>query len=478
VWAGLRRNLTGGLLLLTPNRLTPDRFVRSFDQVVLLLLLGLLLWAGLDRLGAEPDSQFTLDGLFGWASYLLMGLFGCALVARAQGSEADTRALLITTLSVAPFLLAALWLLGDVPLVGGHPLAWALVAIVFVALVGLRALRAAYGAVRPRAALLAVALIVLAPFAMDAVGLDTHLWVAEDSEQADDEDPAAAESLLYDQPARIAAAVDQIAPRQRGRPNAFFLGFAGVGDQSVFRREALYAQQVFAERFGTGERSVQLINDDADRDTYPLATVSGLEQATKLIAARMVTDEDVLVLMLTSHGSQDGLAVANGGLALRQLEPADLSQALDSAGIKWRVIIVSACYSGVFVDALKSDTTLVITAADAEHSSFGCDDSRDLTWFGEAFLRDALPGATSVESAFRKAAALIDTRETAAHETHSNPQIYIGERMREKLAALQSGPAAPADPHQRRGETRTASVTIPPCPPANRIAAAPPCRSQ
>src|SRR5262249_3865943 len=82
--AALRRNLAGGLRLLIPGRVGGDRFVRTFDQAALLLILSLLVWAGLDRLHAQTDAVLQLDGLFGWAAYLLVGLVGGALVARAQ----------------------------------------------------------------------------------------------------------------------------------------------------------------------------------------------------------------------------------------------------------------------------------------------------------------------------------------------------------------------------------------------------------
>jgi hypothetical protein len=121
------------------------------------------------------------------------------------------------------------------------------------------------------------------------------------------------------------------------------------------------------------------------------------------------------------------------------ISPSDLRVVLDASGIRWRVVVVSACYAGVFIDALKSDTSAIVTAADAGHSSFGCDDDRELTWFGEAFLKDSLPGSASLEEAFHKAAGLIARREDAEHQIHSNPQLYLGPLMRKKLEALSSG---------------------------------------
>ena len=268
----------------------------------------------------------------------------------------------------------------------------------------MRVLGAAFGIVRLRAALLALLLLIITPWLLATLSLDTRLWVADDTtESQSEEDAAQTEVLFYDQPARIAAAVERVRPAQPGRTSTYFIGFAGDGDPAVFRRETQFAGEVFGERYGTEGRSLLLINDVEDRDSYPLASISGLSQALKGLTARMDPDNDVLVLFLTSHGSEDGLEVQNGSLPLAQMAPADLQEALDTAGIRWRIIVISACYAGVFLDELKNDTTAIVTAADATHTSFGCEEDRDLTWFGEAFLKDALPKSASLEEAFHKA---------------------------------------------------------------------------
>ncbi|MDE2136676.1 MAG: hypothetical protein KGJ68_04520 [Gammaproteobacteria bacterium] len=446
--AGLVRNLSGGLALVFLRRRWPPRFTVGFDQLAALLLFNLLVWALLDRLHAEHHAEFVADGLFGWACYLLLALIGCALVARAQDRAAPTRQLLAVTLSVAPFVLTALWLLGDLAFIARHPLAAGALAILYLALVALRVLGAAFGPVRLKPALLAVALVLAAPSMLAWLDLDTRLWVLPDTTEAqDDLDPGEAEALLYDQPARIAEVVARVTPSEPPTPHAYFVGFAGDADPEVFSRETQFARQVFAARFGSADRSVLLVNDAGDRDSWPIASLSGLSQALKLLAARMDPDEDVLVLFLTSHGSEDGLEVRNGSLPLAQLEPDDLRQALDDSGIRWRLVVVSACYAGVFIDALRNDTTAIVTAADATHSSFGCQEDRELTWFGDAFLKDSLPGSPSLEAAFAKAARLIAEREDAGHEVHSNPQLYIGAQMRAKLRALEGAhPALERNP--------------------------------
>lgn len=436
--AGLARNLSGGVQLFALRRLWPPRFVVSFDQLAALLGLNLCVWAVLDALHAERQAELALDGLFGWTCYLLLALLAAGIIARAWSRAADTRALLVPALAVAPCVLVIFWFAADLSVVARHPLAATVLAVVYLAALSVRVLGAAFGPLRTPAVLLALVLIGTAPWTLDFLNLDTRLWISDDTQTSQAEDPGVAEELLYDQPARIAAVVEGLQPAPAQAPGVYFVGFAGDGDQAVFRREALFAAQAFGARFDSMPRSVLLINDIEDRESYPLASVSALAQTLKLLGSRMNAAEDVLVLFLTSHGSEEGLEVQNGSLPLGQLSPADLHQALDASGIRWRIIVVSACYAGVFVDELKSDNTAIMTASDAAHSSFGCDADRDLTWFGEALLKDALPGSDSLEDAFHKAAALIARREDAEHQVHSNPQLFIGPRMRAKLEELKS----------------------------------------
>jgi hypothetical protein len=242
-----------------------------------------------------------------------------------------------------------------------------------------------------------------------------------------------------------AALRDTVAQMDRGNTadgDVYFVGFAGFGEQRVFRKEAELARQVFAARFATGNRSLLLVNDIHDRHTYPLATFENLRVAVNAIGRRMRADRDTLVLMLTSHGNdEDGIAITNGAMPEDALSPQDVRKILDESHIRWRVIIVSACYSGIFIPALKNESTLIMTAADSRHSSFGCDDTRDLTYFGEALLRDALPHACSLQAAYTDMTHIIARRETEESEIHSNPRLFVGPRMQARLPLLDAAAA-------------------------------------
>ena len=124
----------------------------------------------------------------------------------------------------------------------------------------------------------------------------------------------------------------------------------------------------------------------------------------------MDRDSDILFLFLTSHGSPDGLAITAGRRA-DTLKPSTLAEMLDQTGVQHKVVIISACYSGVFIPRLANADTLVITAADADHASFGCEDKAQWTYFGDAFFNIALRQSKTLKDAFLLARTLVSKRE-------------------------------------------------------------------
>jgi hypothetical protein len=139
-----------------------------------------------------------------------------------------------------------------------------------------------------------------------------------------------------------------------------------------------------------------------------MATVSSIRQALQAIAARMDREQDILFLFLTSHGSQNHeLSLNQNGMDLQGLRATELSALLKESGIRWKVVVVSACYSGGFIDPLQDERTLVIAAARRDRRSFGCADENDFTYFGRAFFKESLPKSRSFVEAFRRAEVLV-----------------------------------------------------------------------
>jgi hypothetical protein len=216
------------------------------------------------------------------------------------------------------------------------------------------------------------------------------------------------EVALYAQKELLDNALASLKPREPGRINLYLLAVAGDGSQEVFRREVEFVQGEFARRFGTSGRTVALVNSRSTVATAPMATVTSIRQALNAIAARMDREQDILFLFLTSHGSAEHeLSLAQNGIDLADLPAKELGAMLKESGIRWKVVVVSACYSGGFIDPLQNETSLIITAARRDRRSFGCADENDFTYFGRAFFKESLPKSRSFVEAFRRAEALV-----------------------------------------------------------------------
>ena len=165
-----------------------------------------------------------------------------------------------------------------------------------------------------------------------------------------------------------------------------------------------------------------------------------LERAIGILAQRMDKENDLLVVYLISHGASDfQLATEHWPLSVESLTPCNLRSALDRAGIRHRVMAVSACYSGGWIAPLATDTTRVMMAADPDHTSYGCGRLSELTFFGRAVFDEQLRQTHSFEKAFAAAVPVIRQREVEAGKPDgfSNPQIQVGEKIRPVLMAVE-----------------------------------------
>ncbi|MFC6838776.1 C13 family peptidase [Xanthomonas theicola] len=272
--------------------------------------------------------------------------------------------------------------------------------------------------------------------------------------------------------AQLHKALAALRPQRPGVTDLYVVGFAGDASEDVFRNETLYLRQLFAQRFDAAGRIVTLINhaDNLGAHAYaPQASYDNLADTLQRIGKLMDRREDALLLFLTSHGTEQHELYVQFGPGedadYDAITPADLRRLLDDAGIGNRVIVLSACYSGGFVPALKSPDTLVITAARRDRPSFGCGNTASATYFGRAWLIDALARTSDFVESYRLAAAEIAAREQAEGEAPSYPQLYVGARIAPLLqrwrAQLQPV-AAPAYPYPEPETGHDTDTAAPP----------------
>jgi hypothetical protein len=268
----------------------------------------------------------------------------------------------------------------------------------------------------------------------------TELWTPLPEAGADAEQERAGliqEELFHLQGSLLGQLVADLEPQRPGTEDLYFVGVAPYALQDTFMRELQVVRKLMDERFDTEGRSISLINHTATLREAPIASVTQLRNTLDAVGKLMNPDEDVLFLFLTTHGSATHeLSFELPPLALQPLTPTALGRMLQDGGFKWKVIVISACFSGGFIEPLKDDNTIIITAADAQHSSFGCEYSSDFTWFSKAFFDEGLRRKRSLTEAFQHAREAVAAREKEAGLEPSNPQMYAGGAARAKLDSL------------------------------------------
>jgi hypothetical protein len=432
-WRLLRQGLRAGLLLrpsAVAAALSPAGFVAA---ATLFLLVGF----GIDSAVVDEPRVFNRWGLRQHGFPLLLalgaGLLGSALIRR------PALALRLAALGLLASLpLQVLWavLPEAIPLALGRRL----LALAFGAYLLALALRLLFWAAdrrpywRPLAGAVLTAGMAVAGLAM----LPGSPWWWPLGKEAPPhlvERDYSAEALLYAQPALLERAIAQLRPQRHGQIDLYAIGFAGDGMESVFRNEVEHFERLVSQRFGSPDSTLALINHPDTLEQRPLATLSNLRLALGALAQRMDVEEDILLLFMTSHGSAEHeLHVALDDLPLDPVSPQQLAEAIEATGIRWRVLIISACYSGGFIESLADADTLIITAARADRTSFGCGVDSEITWFGQALLAEALNQTLDFADAFALAKRAVRARERARDERASYPQIRVGEQIATQLA--------------------------------------------
>lgn len=244
---------------------------------------------------------------------------------------------------------------------------------------------------------------------------------------------------------RLAAALATLRPQRPGVVDAYVV-VAALDSDPVFGREAREAARVLARRYGAAGHVITLAGSDgAAASTLPMGSPANITAALARVAELMNRREDVLVLYTTSHGAPFGIVYDDGDQGFGAISPARLQAMLGALGIDKRLLMISACFSGVFVPALASDTTAIVTAASFDRTSFGCQADQDWTFFGDAMINHALRKPQPFAAAVAAAQKQIGGWEAQGGLTPSQPQLSVGAGATRWLAALEAHlPAATA----------------------------------
>jgi hypothetical protein len=437
---GLRRNLAAGLRLAIFVPVSRYDFRVSPGDFALLWAFNLLVWLAGDMLRVGFPGYVDFGALPTALAEIPLVLLASLIIAFWYRKRELVLALALLLIApaalfelVSTLIVIGLGFAGD-DVAAAVQLTVYSVYLAWMVAVFLRALWVAAGWHRRqfiRSGALLVALFLLLVYFMPR----TALWAPYDDTA--DQPSIVQEELFHAQDGLLDAHLAELRPQRAGIADLYFVGVAPDGADDVFGKELYTVARLMRDRFDAGGRTLLLSNEPATLGELPIASATNLRIALKRIGEVMNRDEDVLFLYLTTHGSADGeLAVELPPLELAQIRPATLARMLHQSGIKWKVLVISACYSGGFIAPLEDDNTLIITATDAHHQSFGCGNGHNLTWFGKAYFDDALRRTRSFADAFGLARTEVAERERRRGFTASNPQMYVGTAMREKLRGM------------------------------------------
>jgi len=430
IFAGLVRNISAGtrLALFLPVRWL--QFRASPGQFALLAGFNFLVWWVSSTLQADGGVLNPMAVAVYLAQIPIL-LLASLLIATLRSNVALTPLLAVAlSASDLAFELAGMAILGTQPSPAAQ---WAFLAWGWI--IAMRAVVICTGITWRQAGTPAAIVTVLMAVSLFILPR-ADLWVAEP--QPASQPALAGEEAFHAQGELIER---QLAAIEAGRPGVtelYFAGFAPDGSQDVFLREMRSVKALVDRTFDASRRSIALISNPATLTEYPIATATNLRRTLARIAKRMNPDEDVLLLYVTAHGDEGfGLSAHAPPLDLAPVNPTVIARALNDAGIKWRVLVISACYSGGFIEPLKDDHTLIITASAANRRSFGCESGNDWTYFGEAYFANAFAQTKSFIDAFPVAAQAVARREAAENLTPpSDPQMFVGRAIAAKLKEL------------------------------------------
>lgn len=124
----------------------------------------------------------------------------------------------------------------------------------------------------------------------------------------------------------------------------------------------------------------------------------------------------------TSHGNTEGISIGD-----EILSPKKMNQIISNAcGDRPTVVVVSACFSGVFVPELAAPTRMVLTAARPDRTSFGCGEMFRYTFFDDCMVQ-SLPPSGDFPDLAKNVIACVAAKERAQKLQYpSQPQVSIG----------------------------------------------------
>jgi hypothetical protein len=444
--ADLLRNLRAGLRLAFFRPVERLAFRVDLPQVLLLFVLSALIDVAGDAWRIDGPRAFSL---FGAGSELYSGallLLTAALIALMNRQRDLALAIPVLVLASMPIVQVLHYVLIVVAMrPEGLPFDGMLESLVvlWIVMVLVRSVAVAFTPPPVHGWLRAIGggMLLAAPiWFANALFPNAAWWIDDAPDQSVSGGMNAGnEAVLATQAFVLNHALDALAEERPERSDLYFVGFAPYGRDDAYRKGVEAAQKIMDARWDTMNRSVLLLNSPQTLISAPFATVTNLRETLNEIGSIIDPDDDVVMVYLAGRSGPDHrLDAAQPPLSLVELSPSGLKQLLADAGIKWRIIVVSACYAGGYIEPLRDEYTMIVTSSQSDRQSFGCGERTDAAFFGDAFFAQGVAKGDSLEAAFAGARERVAAREReAGYAPPSSPQIHVGAEIAGKLKVLQ-----------------------------------------
>lgn len=179
-------------------------------------------------------------------------------------------------------------------------------------------------------------------------------------------------------------------------------------------------------------------------ERYPTETPGKTEARTiyDALKAKAETAKAGCLFYISTHGSPDGVI-----LGQQMLRPQLLAALVnDACPSRPSVVVISACFSGVFIPPLQDKNRLILTAARPDRASFGCGEDDKYPFFDDCFLAVA-PSARDFAALGAAVQACVARREKeTGAEPASEPQVWIGPALRPMLPLYAFNRSKPSSP--------------------------------
>lgn len=205
-----------------------------------------------------------------------------------------------------------------------------------------------------------------------------------------------------------------------------FAGFAMHSQSKAFRADVVTAEKA-ALAIDPDAIIFKLNNPVAGQQAdWPYATSGNIELVLKKVAA-LAGPQDKIMILLSTHGAPDVLAVNFSNIFYPHITPGFLKEALAPTEKIPVLLMISACHSGSFLASLTSPNRIILTAAAKDRASFGCQFKSTNTYFVDALLNQPALTERSINELMTKAKVDVDRREKDQKlSPPSLPEIAVG----------------------------------------------------